>query len=51
MLSNKARVMWPRLGTKDFEGENPFQLWGQKQPEEQMEHKEVQTETEDRLFM
>lgn len=51
MLSNKTGVTGPRLGTSDYEGESSFELWGQKQPEEQMECKEVETVREDQLFM
>lgn len=35
----------------DLEGEISFELWGEKQPEEQMECKEVETVNEDWLFL
>lgn len=38
------------MGTSDFNRESSFELWAQKQPEEQMERKEVETMREDQLF-
>lgn len=39
------------MGTSDFEGETSFELWGQKQREEQMECRKVETVKEDWPFM